>query len=69
MSQVSLLVRGEPESVRSCLAQSGRLDSSMKRAILEVVVSGAATSREDVARYAGCTLLATQMEQGDAVVT
>ena len=63
MSQVSLLVRGEPESVRSCLAQSGRLDSSMKRAILEVVVR---TWRGTPA--APCWPV-TQMEQGDAVVT
>ena len=33
----------------------------MKRAILKVIVSGADTSVIDVERYAGCTLLAAQM--------
>ena len=63
--QVSQLVRGESEPVISCLAggqSSGKLASSMKRAILEVVVSGAASTVIDVERYASCTLLAAQLD-------
>ena len=63
--KVSQLVRGESEPVISCLAggqSSGKLASSMKRAILEVVVSGAATTVIDVERYASCTLLAAQLD-------
>ena len=60
--KVSQLVAGQSEPVVSCLAgQSSKLASSMKRAILEVIVSGAATSVLDVERYAACTLLAAQL--------
>ena len=42
---------GETEAVYSCLATGGnKLAASMKRAILEVVVSGAATTRQQVER-------------------
>ena len=60
--KVSQLVSGESERVVSCLVgQNSKLASSMKRAILEVIVSGAATSVIDVERYANCTLLAAQL--------
>ena len=61
--RVGELVQGCAEPVLSCLAGGGSaLAGSMKRAILEVIVSGAATTREDVERYAGCTLLAAQLQ-------
>ena len=60
---MSQLVRGESEPVISCLAGGGgKLASSMKRAILEVVVSGGASTVSDVERYASCTLLASQLD-------
>ena len=60
--KVSQLVIGESERVVSCLSgEKSKLASSMKRAILEVIVSGAATSVIDVERYASCTLLAAQL--------
>jgi len=64
--KVRELVSGESEAVMSCLAGGGtRLAASMKRAILEVIVSGAATTRQEVERYASCTLLAAQIENTD----
>ena len=36
----------------------------MKRAILEVVVSGVAMETKDVASYASCTLLAASLPSG-----
>ncbi len=66
--KVATLVQGQPEPVKSCLTVSGsegKLASSMKRAILEVIVSGAATTKADVATYASCTLFASQMAQTD----
>jgi len=38
----------------------------MKRAILEVVVSGVAATPRDVALYASCTLLAASVTEGQA---
>ena len=60
-AKVSQLVSGDLAPVVSCLAGNSKLASSMKRAILEVIVSGAARSVMDVERYAGCTLLAAQL--------
>ena len=49
--KVRELVGGESEPVLSCLAGAGaKLAASMKRAILEVVVSGAATTKPEVER-------------------
>ena len=60
--KVSQLVIGESERVVSCLSgEKSKLASSMKRAILEVIVSGAATSVIDVERYANYPLLAAQL--------
>lgn len=42
------------------------LSSSLKRAILEVVVSGVAASPQDVTLYASCTLLAASVSEGQA---
>ena len=48
---VGFLVSGEVEPVSSCLANSGGATTgAMKRAILEVIVSGAATTKEEVTR-------------------
>ena len=60
--RVGALVSGEVAPVSSCLAaQGGATTAAMKRAMLEVIVSGAATSEEEVQRYAECTLLAAQL--------
>ena len=49
--KVRELVCGESEPVLSCLAGPGaKLAASMKRAILEVIVSGAATTKAEVER-------------------
>ncbi|XP_052244253.1 DNA polymerase theta-like [Dreissena polymorpha] len=57
------LVRGALPPVHSTLVRSEgeSLSSSMKRAILEVVVSGVAGCPRDVETYASCTLLASSM--------
>ena len=50
-AKVADLVSGEVEPVSSCLANSGGATTgAMKRAILEVIVSGAASTKEEVAR-------------------
>ena len=55
------LVSGRLEPVTSCLALGpGDSSSAMKRALLEVVVSGAANCEEQVQRWAQCTLMAAQ---------
>jgi predicted CDP-diglyceride synthetase/phosphatidate cytidylyltransferase len=41
------------------------LSSSLKRAILEVVVSGVAMSPAEVSCYASCTLLAASLSKGE----
>lgn len=53
------LINGELLPVRSCLEGRGGLTGSLKRAILEVVASGAAKTVEDVNYYTDCTLLAS----------
>ena len=53
--KVRALVSGPVEPVTSCLAsRAGATTAAMKRAILEVIVSGAASSEEEVSMY--CTL-------------
>ncbi|XP_071114847.1 DNA polymerase theta-like [Haliotis cracherodii] len=61
------LMKSELPPVKSCLIREGReeLSSSMKRAILEIVVSGVATAPRDVAAYASCTMLAATCEEQD----
>ncbi|KAJ6658252.1 hypothetical protein lerEdw1_020524 [Lerista edwardsae] len=58
------LLQGVLKPVHSCLLrQEGEgITSSMIRAILEVIVSGAARSPDDVQTYASCTLLAASLE-------
>ncbi|XP_076065262.1 DNA polymerase theta [Oratosquilla oratoria] len=48
--------------VSSCLQKDNSLTSSMKRAILEVIVSGVAKSPMEVAMYSGSTMLATSLQ-------
>ncbi|CAG9765307.1 unnamed protein product [Ceutorhynchus assimilis] len=48
------LMRGKLPAVESCLEGDGKL----KRAILEIIASGVASSYDDVALFASCTLLA-----------
>ena len=62
--KVEELVMSDLKPVKSCLIQENgeTLCSSMKRAILEVIVSGVASSPEQVEKYAACTLLSKQME-------
>ena len=48
--------------VRSCLQRANGITSSLKRAILEVIVSGAAKTQDDVIDYATSTLLAASLE-------
>ncbi|XP_042229545.1 DNA polymerase theta-like isoform X2 [Homarus americanus] len=47
--------------ITSCLQHDASLTSSMKRAILEVIVSGVATTPDKVDGYCRCTLLATSL--------
>ncbi|XP_043217942.1 DNA polymerase theta-like [Amphibalanus amphitrite] len=42
--------------ISSCLTSSGTASEPLRRAVLEVIVSGVAGSREDVALFASCTL-------------
>ncbi|KAH3739593.1 hypothetical protein DPMN_046247 [Dreissena polymorpha] len=55
------LVRSEGTGLDTCMQIGESLSSSMKRAILEVVVSGVAGCPWDVETYASCTLLASSM--------
>ncbi|CAD5113342.1 DgyrCDS2518 [Dimorphilus gyrociliatus] len=59
------LINGEMLPVRSCLEGRGGLTSSLKRAILEVVASGAAKTVEDVNYYTDCTLLASYAQEDE----
>jgi DNA polymerase theta len=70
-TKVQQLVSSDLEPVKSCLIQAGNagvetLCSSMKRAILEVIVSGVASTPEQVEKYASCTLLSVSMMQIDS---
>ena len=64
-SKALTLVQSALPPVKSTLIrnQGEQLSSSMKRAILEVVVSGIAKAPKDVAMYASCTLLATSVDK------
>ncbi|KAL8575274.1 hypothetical protein ACOMHN_001819 [Nucella lapillus] len=62
------LLRSDLPPVTSCLhnaADGAHLSRSMKRAILEVVVSGVASTPADVARYVACTLLSASLPLRD----
>ncbi|CAM1292012.1 POLQ (predicted) [Pycnogonum litorale] len=58
LTKVQQLVKSDLKAVRSCLVLPGQsLSSSLKRAILEIIVSGIATSLSEVEKYVSCTLL------------
>ncbi|KAK7072181.1 hypothetical protein SK128_021895, partial [Halocaridina rubra] len=62
-SKAESLVTSTLPSITSCLQQDNSLTSSMKRAILEVIVSGIAATQQDVIRYSSCTLLAASINK------
>ncbi|KAK8400534.1 hypothetical protein O3P69_003295 [Scylla paramamosain] len=47
--------------ITSCLQKDASLTSSMKRAVLEVIVSGVAKTPQEVEKYCSCTLLAASL--------
>ncbi|XP_070597995.1 DNA polymerase theta isoform X2 [Erythrolamprus reginae] len=57
------LLHGDMEPLCSCLLslKEEGITSSMLRAILEIIVSGVASSSEDIQSYASCTLLAASL--------
>nr|XP_039271049.1 DNA polymerase theta-like [Styela clava] len=57
------LLTSRPLPVKSCLIQADNeeLTTSMKRAILEIIVNGVASSYESVMEYTDCTLLSAQL--------
>ncbi|KAG1702420.1 DNA polymerase theta [Nymphon striatum] len=62
-NMVKRLMASELKSVQSCLVQpSQTLSSSMKRAILEVVVAGVTDTPDKVLKYISCTLLASTVD-------
>ncbi|XP_045135227.1 DNA polymerase theta-like [Portunus trituberculatus] len=50
--------------ITSCLQKDASLTSSMKRAVLEVIVSGVAKTPQEVEKYCSCTLLAASLRAG-----
>ena len=68
-SKVINLFKSAPKAVSSCLGQSrgqkGRPGdmSALRRALLEVISSGVATSQADVEMYVSCTLLFAEMNR------
>ena len=71
-AKVEELVTSDIAPVQSCLLQdkSGEtICASMKRAILEVVVSGVASTPGEVEEYASCTLLSVALSNDDPEVS
>ena len=68
-SKVINLFKSAPKAVSSCLGQSrgqkGRPGdmSALRRALLEVISSGVATSQADIEMYVSCTLLFAEMNR------
>lgn len=68
------LLKSAPRPVRSCLAdreESGTKESSgehtaMRRALLEVIASGTATTEQEIEAYAKCTLLFAELSLSDS---
>uniref|UniRef100_A0A672U7Z6 DNA polymerase theta n=1 Tax=Strigops habroptila TaxID=2489341 RepID=A0A672U7Z6_STRHB len=65
-SKGTALLQGSLKPVRSCLfrREGEGVASSMKRAILEIIVGGVANTPDDVQTYASCTLLASSLKEG-----
>lgn len=66
LSRLETLMRAAPAPIESCLTEDKR---GMKRAMLEVVASGAVAAPVDVERYIQCTLLAATSEYKAVVET
>uniref|UniRef100_A0A8C3EC26 DNA polymerase theta n=1 Tax=Corvus moneduloides TaxID=1196302 RepID=A0A8C3EC26_CORMO len=64
-SKGAALLQGSLKPVCSCLLRRDGegVASSMKRAILEIIVGGVANTPEDVQTYASCTLLASSLKE------
>ncbi|XP_071415940.1 DNA polymerase theta isoform X1 [Pithys albifrons albifrons] len=64
-SKGTALLQGSLKPVCSCLLrrEGEGVASSMKRAILEIIVGGVANTAEDVHTYASCTLLASSLKE------
>lgn len=58
------LLQADAKPVSSCLVEDKR---GMKRAMIEVVASGAVVSLQDVERYIRCTLLAATTDYQEVV--
>ncbi|XP_034371446.1 DNA polymerase theta [Arvicanthis niloticus] len=58
------LLQGSLEPVHSCLQRQGEVTASMIRAILEIIVSGVASTSQDMQTYAACTFLAADVKEG-----
>ncbi|KAK3891651.1 hypothetical protein Pcinc_004462 [Petrolisthes cinctipes] len=64
----SLLTSHTLPPITSCLHTHNSLSASMKRAILEVIVSGLTASPEEVNHYCNCTLLAATLRDQDTEI-
>ncbi|XP_027749930.1 DNA polymerase theta isoform X1 [Empidonax traillii] len=64
-SKGTALLQGSLKPVCSCLLrrEGQGVASSMKRAILEIIVGGVANTPDDVQTYASCTLLASSLKE------
>ncbi|XP_068038023.1 DNA polymerase theta isoform X3 [Anomalospiza imberbis] len=64
-SKGAALLQGSLKPVCSCLLrrEGEGVASSMKRAILEIIVGGVASTPENVQTYASCTLLASSLKE------
>ncbi|KAM6416701.1 DNA polymerase theta isoform 2-T2 [Pluvialis apricaria] len=64
-SKGTALLQGSLKPVCSCLLrrEGEGVASSMKRAILEVIVGGVASTPDDVQTYTSCTLLASSLKE------
>ncbi|XP_009699119.1 PREDICTED: DNA polymerase theta, partial [Cariama cristata] len=64
-SKGTALLQGSLKPVCSCLLrrEGEGVSSSMRRAILEIIVGGVANTPDDVQTYASCTLLASSLKE------
>ncbi|GAB6025098.1 hypothetical protein CHUAL_010530 [Chamberlinius hualienensis] len=65
-NKADILTNSNLPAVTSCLARPGQsIPSSFKRAMLEIIVSGAANSEDEAIQYASCTLLEASLRQSE----
>ena len=69
VNQVKRMFGADPKPLKSCLLAADSVSSSMKRAMLEVIATGSATSTSDLTLYAACTLLATLNDVPQSMLT